>query len=83
MTDDGKMSGASEQASDQAKFAAREFVAKWYRETGEHPSTVVTDRMLFACEMGYLRGRSDGMREAMKMYGELSSLRKGEGEEEP
>ncbi len=50
------MSDASDQAGDQAKFAAREFVARWYRETGEAPSAIVTDRMLFAYEMGYLRG---------------------------
>jgi hypothetical protein len=62
---------ASEQASDQAKFAAREFLARWMRETGEVPSAVVTDRVLFAYEMGYLRGHGDGMRGATTMYDEL------------
>ena len=58
------------EAPDQARFAAREFVARWTRETGEEPSAVVTDRMLFAYEMGYLRGRSDGSLEALKMFNE-------------
>ena len=57
-------------SNDQARFAAREFVARWTRETGETLSAVVTDRMLFAYEMGYLRGRGDGAREAMKMFNE-------------
>ncbi len=55
----------SDRASDQGRFAAREFVARWTRETGEQPSAVVTDRMLFAYEMGYLRGRGDG---ALQMF---------------
>ena len=58
----------SDQACDQARFAAREFVARWARETGEPLSAVVTDRMLFAYEMGFLRGRSTGTEDAMKMF---------------
>ncbi len=48
---------AGDRASEQGRFAARSFVARWSRETGEVPSAVVTDRMLFAYEMGYLGGR--------------------------
>ena len=62
-------------ADDQARFAAREFVARWARETGEELSAVVTDRMLFAYEMGYLRGRSDSAHEAMRMFDEVSRSR--------
>lgn len=67
---------ASDQASDQARFAAREFVARWARETGEVLSAVVTDRMLFAYEMGYLRGRSDSTQVASKMFEEIARVRK-------
>ena len=63
------------EASDQAQFAARAFVARWERETGEQPSLVVTDRMLFAYEMGYLRGRSDAALETVKMFNEISQVR--------
>lgn len=59
------------QAGDQARFAAREFVARWYRETGDGPSAVVTDRMLFAYEMGYLRGHGEGMRALMAIYDDM------------
>lgn len=60
----------SDQACDQARFAAREFVARWARETGEVLSAVVTDRMLFAYEMGFLRGRSTATQDVMKMFDE-------------
>ncbi len=72
------MSDAGEQASDQARFAAREFVARFAREMGIELSalpTVVIDRMLFAYEMGYLRGRSDGARAAMEMFDDLRKQR--------
>lgn len=59
------------QADDQAKFAAREFHARWLRETGETPSAVVTDRVLFAYEMGYLRGHGEGMRAATALFVEM------------
>ncbi len=59
-------------ADEQGRFAAHEFLARWARETGEAPSAVVTDRMLFAYEMGYLRGRSDGSRAASQLFDELS-----------
>jgi hypothetical protein len=65
----------SEQTCDQARFAAREFVARWSRETGEPLSAVVTDRMLFAYEMGYLRGRSTATQDSMKMFDEISQTR--------
>lgn len=61
-----------DQVSEQGRFAAREFLAHWTRETGEVPSAVVTDRMLFAYEMGYLRGRSDGSQAASQMFDEMS-----------
>lgn len=65
----------SAEASEQARFAAREFVARWYRETGEPPSAVVTDRMLFAYEMGYLRGHGDSMRSSAMMIDEMPQAR--------
>jgi hypothetical protein len=61
------MSDATEQASDQAKFAAREFVAKFERETESVLSEVVRDHMLFAFEIGYLRGRTDGVAASIQM----------------
>lgn len=69
------MSASSEQVNDQARFAAREFAARWARETGEFLSAVVTDRMLFAYEMGYLRGRSDSTQDASKMFEEIARVR--------
>lgn len=65
----------SDEASEQARFAAREFVARWYRETGEGPSAIVTDRMLFAYEMGYLRGHGDSMKTSSTMFDEQSQAR--------
>ena len=68
------MSGArdvTDQTSEQARFAAREFVAKFARETGAELSAVVLDRMLFAYEMGYLRGCGEGIRAASAMHEEL------------
>jgi hypothetical protein len=74
----------SDEASEQARFAAREFVARWYRETGEAPSAVVTDRMLFAYEMGYLRGHGDSMKASSTMLDEMSQARAAckEGEDD-
>ena len=63
------MSDASDQASDQGRFAAREFIARYVRETGQSPSAA------FAYEMGYLRGRSDGAEEALKMFDEINRAR--------
>ena len=62
------MSDASDQVNEQARFKAREFVARWYRETGEAPNLTVSDRMLFAYEIGYMRGRSDGAEEVKNMF---------------
>jgi hypothetical protein len=59
------------QANDQARFAAREFVARFERETGGKLPPVILDRMLFAFEIGYLRGRGEGMRAASTLYDEL------------
>ena len=36
---------------------------------------LVTDRMLFAYEMGYLRGRSTATQDSMKMFDEISQTR--------
>ena len=67
------MSDVGDQTSDQGRFAAREFLAQFTREMGGDPlRPMVVERMLFAYEMGYLRGRSDGALEAMKMFGESS-----------
>lgn len=72
MTLSTKDSQAADQVSEQARLAAREFVARWARETGEPLSAVVTDRMLFAYEMGFLRGRTIATRDVSKMLGDLS-----------
>lgn len=68
------MSDASTRASEQALFAAREFVARYERDTGSVLPVAVADLARFAYEVGYLRGRSDGSREAMKMFDEVSQL---------
>ena len=63
------MSDVSDRASDQGRFAAREFIACFVRETGQQPPAA------FAYEMGYLRGRSDAGLEAMKMFDEINRAR--------
>lgn len=65
------MNDLSDQACDQARFAARELVERWVRETGEEISSVVRDRMLFMAEMGYLRGHGDGVRAGGALFEEL------------
>ena len=79
------MSDVSHQASDQGRFAAREFLARWIRETGDTLSPTAVDRLLFTYEMGYLRGRSDAagdharacseIAEAMKMFDDVARSR--------
>ena len=44
---------SADEASEKARFAAREFIARYVRETGQQPPVE------FAYEIGYLRGRSD------------------------
>lgn len=66
---------AAEQVSDQARFAAREFIGRWKRETGEVLSETIADRMTFSYEAGFLRGRSEGMRAAMDMFDEITRAR--------
>lgn len=56
------------QTSEQAKAEAREFVAQLERETGGALGAAVADHVLFAFEMGYLRGWRDGARVAMQIY---------------
>lgn len=53
------MSDESDHISDRARFAAREFVARFDSEMGGGTSALVVERMLFAYEMGYLRGSSE------------------------
>ena len=69
------MSVASDHASDQGRFVAREFIARYVRETGQQPPAA------FAYEIGYLRGRSDAALEAMKMFDEISRAREPAKEE--
>jgi hypothetical protein len=65
------LSDRSDQVSDQARFVAREFLARFEREMGVDQSAVVRDRMLFAFAMGYLRGHGEGMRAAIALHDEL------------
>lgn len=44
------MSDVSDQASEQGRFAAREFLSRWTRETGEILSPTAIDRLLFTYE---------------------------------
>ena len=48
-------------ANDQARLTAREFVESWMCETGEPASGIVANHMMFAYEMGYLRGHGTGL----------------------
>ena len=66
------VSDAGDQASEQGRFAGREFIARYFRETGQAPPAA------FAYEMGYLRGRSDAALGAVKMFDESSPARKEE-----
>lgn len=68
-----------ERASERGQEAAREFVTYWVGETGEVLSAVVTDRMLFAYEMGYLRGRGDAGLEVLNMFDEIARRRERKG----
>jgi len=65
------MSDTTEQAGDRARFASREFVARFEHGLGGALPAVVVDRMLFAFEMGYLRGHGEGMHAARVLYDEL------------
>jgi len=62
------VSEAATRANEQALFAAREFVARYERETGVVLPAAVADLARFSYEMGYLRGRSVASEEAMKMF---------------
>ena len=63
------MSSTSDDASERGRFAAREFIARYVRETGEPPPPA------FAYEIGYLRGRSEAMEASMKMFDEVAQAR--------
>lgn len=65
------MSDLADQVADQARFFAREIVARFEHETGDVLSAVVRDRMLFAAEMGYLRGHGEGIRTSGALYDEV------------
>lgn len=62
--------GMAERVSEQARFAARAFVARWTRETGEELGEYLTDRMRFSHEMGYLRGHGRGLQAGAMECGE-------------
>lgn len=55
-------------SSDQARFAAKAFLVQWQEETGEQLGAILIDRMLFAYEMGFLRGCTEAHRDTMKMF---------------
>lgn len=65
------MTDVVDRAAEQALFAARAFVARLARETGVEMQSVVRDHVLFAYEMGYLRGHGDGVRTSMEIHDEL------------
>ena len=73
---DKDVSNAGDQVSERARFAAREFVARLARETGETLSQAMTDRILLAFEIGYLRGRTDGARDTLQMMTEAERKEK-------
>lgn len=58
----------SDQVGDQSRFAARAFIARFVRETGQQPTAE------FAYEIGYLRGRSDATLEVTKMFDTRSQV---------
>ena len=53
-----------------ARFLAREFLARYTRETGTWIDPAWADFACFSYEMGYMRGRSDGLRHASALYDE-------------
>lgn len=73
------MSDDSERVNEQARFAAREFVARFAREMGGSLPSIIEERMSFAYEMGYLRGRTSANEDAIQMFDELSRTRDQEG----
>ena len=75
------MSEAATRTNEQAVFAAREFVARYERETGAVLPAAVADLVRFAYEMGYLRGRSVASEEAMKMFDEINQARKADDDD--
>jgi hypothetical protein len=62
------MSEDADRINEQARFAAREFVARFAREMGAALPVVLGERMLFAYEMGYLRGAGDSSKRIMQMF---------------
>lgn len=70
------MTATSTDVGTQARFAAREFVAHWKRETGEQLADIVLDRMLFAFEIGFTRGWSEGMRHGAEVFGRSSARKR-------
>lgn len=54
--------------SEQARFAAREFVTRFEREMGVEVERTTRDRMLLAFEVGFMQGHRNGVRSAMQMF---------------
>jgi hypothetical protein len=65
------VSKLTEQAADQARFFAREFVAHWEHEMGSALPAIVRYRMMFAAEVGYLRGHGEGMLASGALYDDV------------
>lgn len=59
----------SDGVSEQGRFAAREFIARYVRETGQQPPAE------FAYEIGYLRGRSDAALKTAEMFDDAAHPR--------
>ena len=58
----------ADRTSEQARFAAREFVARLEREQGEPMPPGVRDRVAFGYEIGFMRGWTEGLLAASEMY---------------
>jgi hypothetical protein len=54
--------------SEQARFAAREFVARLERELEEPMPVTLRDRVAFGYEIGFMHGWREGLRSASEMY---------------
>jgi len=70
------MPAEGDDVSELGRFSAREFLARWTRETGEVPDAASLDRMLFSHEIGYMRGYAEGYRKAYEEA--IQKLKQGE-----
>jgi hypothetical protein len=57
---------------EQSKFAARELIARLERDVGAKLPELLVEKMLFAFEMGYLRGRTDASQEMIATMAEVT-----------